>query len=769
MKSFILPALAIALFAACSGEEALTSENNVQQTTQNDAVTFDAYLNRTVTRAGQTGAMDLAKLQATDKGFGVFAYYADGDLYSENAIPDFMYNQQVTYDDGTGTWKYSPLKYWPNEFGSSAVSTGVDRVTFFAYAPYVAVDPATGQLTSTYTNAQGSPELSTETGITALTRNGKTGDPYVRYVGAFNPDDCVDLLYGVAADDFKSYVGALDGANNIKKGDPFINVAKPEIGARLKFDFKHALAKLTVNVDADVDIVSHDDGDALDGNTRIWIRSITFDGIAQRGYLNLNNGMWYEVINGNKISHASVTIHDGLRDGAEPLATDEYETPTGLNPDLVQSVSYTTTLDEGSTFPYKTVTTASVPGVTSAIANQPLFGSSSHSLMVIPANEQLKVTIVYDVETADATLPNYLSDGVTKGSTVENRITKNITLDGKALKLDAGKEYTLNLHLGMTSVKFDAQVSDAWTYGGTADNTWLPENAKVIAANSTTTLSVPAEAGEYTYKITGLTASSTKTLNSLPTGWNAVWTPDDPAASGILTITVPVNTSVSKQSQDVTLTEDGDPLRTTKITINQAAVPLGLKIEEAAQKMSGGTDIVLSADATVNWSSDVDASQFGTDDPIVVYKGSEKLTYNASPTADGQFKWDATNNKIVLYTAAKAGEVYTITVKAGDAEAETVSFTVLKKDATISYTVSAVTVGNDTSGTTTIDPVAAASDTGYSVTYESSDTSVATVDTDGKVTGVAAGECDITVTVTDTENYHFAAPTMTVRIEVTTP
>ena len=119
-------------------------------------------------------------------------------------------------------------------------------------------------------------------------------------------------------------------------------------------------------------------------------------------------------------------------------------------------------------------TTAGVPATAavnlfkSATATEPIF--------VIPTNQPLKVTIVYDVETADDNLPTYLSDGTTKGSSIENKITKRITTGGSTeLVLAAGKAYTVNLHLGMTTVKFEASVSD-WVAGPTADPTWTPVN-----------------------------------------------------------------------------------------------------------------------------------------------------------------------------------------------------------------------------------------------------------------------------------------------------
>ncbi len=661
-KFLILPVVA-ALFAACTNDELLVNENQVQQTVDDGAIVFDAYLNRAVTRAGAVGTLTTSggttNLQGAGVGFGVFAYYANGDLYSENAIPDFMYNQQVTYSTG---WTYSPVKYWPNEFGSTAISTGVDRVTFFAYAPYVGVDPATGQLTSYYDGTPG--EKSTETGITALTRNGKTGDPYVRYVTAFEPANCVDLCYGVAADAYTSSVGAADGANNIKAGDPFINVAKPEIESKLKFNFKHALAKLIIKVDADVDLVTHGDADALDDNTRIWVRSITFDGVAQRGYLNLNSGMWYDVIDNTKISHASVTVHDGRRDGAEALADDSYETPIGFNAALVQSDVYSTTDGTNTTGAptYATVSTTTT-GVEGDLKN--LF-SGSNELLVIPANEQLKVTIVYDVETADPTLPSYLSDSKTKGSTVENKITKSITLGGSALKLEAGNAYTINLHLGMTSVKFDAKVAP-WDNAGSADDTWVPINSGTsisTAAGSPASVSVSADAATgLTAVVTGLTAGSTVAIDDPHTGDNpgiiasATLSETTVPASRTVTVTYSLNenNTVTNKNAIITVTESGSGSTVTKITVNQAAAPLNF----TAAAYEGASHTVT---CTI---SNTDVTELNASGITVT------MTKDDAEFTD----FTLAASKVITLTSYTSG-TYKVTIKAHDAAPVTVSFVI---------------------------------------------------------------------------------------------
>ena len=72
------------------------------------------------------------------------------------------------------------------------------------------------------------------------------------------------------------------------------------------------------------------------------------------------------------------------------------------------------------------------------------------------------VTIVYDVETYDSKLTSqYLSDGRTHGSSIENSISATIKNgSGATILMEAGKQYNIRLHLGITSVKVNASVTE---------------------------------------------------------------------------------------------------------------------------------------------------------------------------------------------------------------------------------------------------------------------------------------------------------------------
>ena len=447
MKKFVF---ALAAIAAVT----VSCNTKLESDTPKDepvAVDFSAYLNRGVTtKAGVTGELTTAGLQGADAGFGVFAYYTADEPYSGASGPSFMYNEKISWDGSK--WVYSPIKYWPNEFGAAASSDEVDRITFFAYAPYVAVTPSNGMVTGDNTS-----------GIVALSRNSVGGDPIVKYIVSLDPTKCVDLCWGVSKN---GLTNSVDGSNNhVAAGAPYIDVVKLKLGDKIDYDFRHALSAINVTIDAAVDATTV--GTDVDANTKIFIRSVSFEGLATKGALNLNstaaNGPLWTDYSGSGTPLAEVlTVYDGRRDGKEGVegAVASNETPTGLNPKLVQSKPYTS-------FDL-------TPGVTKTAVN--LFNSTTTSapVFVIPSSEPLKVTLVYDVETKDDKLSTLLSDGVTHGRTVENVISKNIQIGGSDFSLEAGKKYTIALHIGLTSVKFDASVS-TWADGQSASAD-LPQN-----------------------------------------------------------------------------------------------------------------------------------------------------------------------------------------------------------------------------------------------------------------------------------------------------
>lgn len=422
MKKILFFAATAMLFAACTSDEA-----NAPQATKTapQAIAFDTYT-PAATRAGKVGVMTTTTLQDTEAnkgGFGVFAVYSNDGTYAATLTPNFMYNQGVFYS--ASAWSYTPLKYWPNETGndsqtSPATSTAKDYLSFFAYAPYVADGTTDSE------------------GIKALSAKDAAGYPYVDYAVAALPENSVDLLWGVAPSGGLSYT-AVDGNDvTVAEGLPLKDLLKPSKDQKIKFLFKHALARIGFSVVGAFDQITA--GGEKDANTKVTVEKIEISGsdFGMSGTLSLNN---------TTAGVANWTTITKKGDAAAVFTIDN-------------SVLNTTIKDGGD------VAFASQPeGVTSAEKN--VFADASKYFMVIPTGEtDITVKITYYVQTLDGKLA---ASGSVDGSRVENVISKTIKVN-----LENNKAYNLKLILGLTSVKLDAEVAD-WQVDGSAEVN-LPQN-----------------------------------------------------------------------------------------------------------------------------------------------------------------------------------------------------------------------------------------------------------------------------------------------------
>ena len=122
-----LIACAALTMTGCSNDEI----NVPQQSQGNNAIEFSTYLGRNAqgSRSTETNTDSIKK-----NGFGVLAYYTEQADFAKTNKPNFMWNQKVTHNGAN--WEYTPIKYWPTKVG--------DKVSFFAYAPYVASGNANG-------------------------------------------------------------------------------------------------------------------------------------------------------------------------------------------------------------------------------------------------------------------------------------------------------------------------------------------------------------------------------------------------------------------------------------------------------------------------------------------------------------------------------------------------------------------------------------------------------------------------------------------------
>lgn len=283
-------------------------------------------------------------------GFGVFAAYTAQEAFS-NQTMNFMYNQKVKKSGAA--WTYDPLKYWPNNEG--------DKVSFFAYAPHnvdgAVLDASKAQITFTVKDAVAEQK---------------------------------DL---VVADALKDNL-------------------KPSISDKVTFDFKHVLARIGLNVVAQVDKVNtNNNGDidndnnngTLDGNTKIKVTKVELIGKFDKdGIIDLTNSTWTGV---------AAASDDVIYTWGTPNFTSAADAVTTTNAVLNKDDSYA---------------------------------------MIIPQNMTgIKLKVYYTVTTTD-----------TSDSKNNSVINNEITSDAFNFNFAKGKAYMFNLHLGMTSVKFDASVSD---------------------------------------------------------------------------------------------------------------------------------------------------------------------------------------------------------------------------------------------------------------------------------------------------------------------
>ena len=359
-----------------------SSDDVVNDYSPENAIQFGTYVGRD---AGSRGSVvDLEVLKGDDKGFGVFAYYTGTTPYTNSTAftPNFMKNQQVTWDVTKSKWKYEPEKYWPNNTD--------DKVSFFAYAPY---------------------------------NEGYQLDQANSYLLPFSVNDDVtsqiDLLWNKS---------------------PKLNLTKDnidDVDDAVKFNFGHALSKVGFTINAGVDLTTV--GGTLAPETTIYVDKIEITPLKNSGKLDLSLG----------------TAEWSSLEGAQNYIWDYIYNNDG-DTELMNNV------------------------LTGSVSEKQLNKESAYLFTIPQALDQnFKITVTYRVFTEDdkLTVPK---DGQrnlvpekpnAKGSLVTNVMTAGLA---SINSFDAGKQYTINIILGMTSVKIDAEESP-WV-NGSEENVWFDNN-----------------------------------------------------------------------------------------------------------------------------------------------------------------------------------------------------------------------------------------------------------------------------------------------------
>ncbi len=195
-KSFYvgLIALTTVAFASCSQDEQVSLPQGAD-----NAIEFATYSGRAPQGApGKRYAPVLTDTELKAQGFGVYASYTKDADWETSDIPNFMFNQEVKYDNGNSKWDYSPKKYWPKTAGPA------QKISFFAYGPYVDID--------------GNPAVAEKS------TNADSGTPVVTYTLSSDADKVVDFVAAVMMNESRT--------------------SRDEDANAVKFELKHELTRM---------------------------------------------------------------------------------------------------------------------------------------------------------------------------------------------------------------------------------------------------------------------------------------------------------------------------------------------------------------------------------------------------------------------------------------------------------------------------------------------------------------------------------------------
>lgn len=178
----------------------------------------------------RAGETDIASLKGS--GFGVFARYN----HTDGAISSLMDNEHVTWN--VNRWGYTNTRYWPNE----------GTVDFYAFAPY----------------------LENVKNLVCAPDSIKDNPTCIEFISSKSN---VDLVWDVQKNK---------------------TVPTSSTDGKVKFQFKHALARLGFDITANPDLEEH--------GAVIIVKKVKLYGDSEdngafdiKGYLNLENGGWSRV------------------------------------------------------------------------------------------------------------------------------------------------------------------------------------------------------------------------------------------------------------------------------------------------------------------------------------------------------------------------------------------------------------------------------------------------------------------------------------------
>lgn len=664
-KNLILMAAASAFVLTSCTENDLSGGTSLAKESSS-AIEFSANArNAGTTRAGYAGDLTNNSIKEATAGFGVFAYYSDNQTISAwgswdpttpvaiTKAPNFMYNEGVTWSADKNGWIYDPVKYWPNGNdkynpentpSNTATEKEVQYLSFFAYAPFVehkateySYNEASSKVGSTTNDAPTGGAVYTiadptqvQNGIVAMSKNNAENDMYVKYIlnPAATSGKFVDLTWGIRGQN--SYAQTSTTANDVNPLGTAYNtdLTKQIVGEKVKFLFKHALARVGGNtskatsgsgkqvcglwVVVDVDKNSSVAGEGQSNQTDFFAPDfnkaktlVTIEEVKIRdkytydqeqgtpaGWTSdfLTDG-WFDIMNGKWSNTASVTEHTTDGHGvtysvtADADGTPQYK----LNPAIKEN---TAGVSNASGADWNGTNSGGATGVN--LTKEPVYAEDEDvpGLLLIPGEtgeNTLYVTVRYRVRTAD---PN-LSTGFTN---VVQEITNKVTLANNTL--NPNKYYNLVMHLGLTSVKFEAVVAD-WANGsdtydeegseitpstGIDNSVWLPSNVVAYKVN---------QDAEATATSASIDISSYKIGNYVSNTVGTDADVNDVTGTGT-TVTVnfdAANTTVTDNVNVITIVGDAGKVTVT-LTHKAGAITLGA-VSKATDIAAAGETITI--------------------------------------------------------------------------------------------------------------------------------------------------------------------------------
>lgn len=420
-KYFYFAIAAVAALASCSSDDATTEKGVAPMA--NEGINFSVYT-PTVTRS--TIEYDET---VQNNGFGVFAFSQMQEPIASfskaNYLPNFMYNQKVTYN-GTD-WTYEPIKYWPNNDGA--------LVSFYAYAPYFQEFNEDKFTFTPESNDYSKENTTIDKKNVRLVLGYDAMGPAIEYTRSSIATEGVDLLWG-----------AQKGTTDPKAP---VDLEKQKIDEKIEFVFKHAMSRLHFNVQVWGDEYSVNKPDTNNSNheiapnTTIKIKKVELVGnFWNTGTLRLYDGMWKH----EKGDYSNLVFEEGAGHFSAAVEAGLKSTEAQQEIDLLVGNG----MSGGTMNPEEDI---------------------DNFVMVMPGTK-FYIQITYDVITVDPANPknNSIVTNVVK-TTDSNAVAENAT-DG-TYTLEQGKAYNFHLNIGMTTVKFDAKVED-WSV--VTNEVALPEN-----------------------------------------------------------------------------------------------------------------------------------------------------------------------------------------------------------------------------------------------------------------------------------------------------